>query len=218
MVITLTIQNGFTYVLATLPPHTKELFEKWVDESRFKMNRLPIKDSEKRQDGLNEELLKWGEIFLRSSGLADIFLDYYGRILLESQKQITLNIGDRDTDNKITSPELTVSFGRIVDSSGELKKDADSKNIKVEINVIGKTTITVNEDGGVKINSDDVNIAEGTKGCAREDDPVEVTVTAAQIASLGLTAGGAAVIAPFPTNNTKPTGTITDSSEKVKVG
>jgi len=231
LVLTATIQNGLTYIITTLPPSTADLISNWRNESKLKMNRLPIKDDDKRDDKLDDDILKWGELFFRSSGLADIFIDYIGRILLESPKQITFKIGDRDDDNKITSPELTVSFGRIVDDDGEELTDVDDKKVKVQIKSATKTLVSINEDNNI-------NIGDGAKGSARKDDEIKSTssedstywtwlsglvnilMTWTVVPADGGAALKAAVVAYIATSPVPSslTGKITKASSTVKVG
>lgn len=147
------------YIVLCLPPLDvpQGTFEKWREEVQLNINRLPIKDSEKRLDAVttknNEDLVKKGEFFLRSSGLADLLLDYLGRILFDTEKQFTVRIGDRDEDdgNKITTVESQLDIGRVVDSSGDEEVDGDGKKIKLKYSLNGKVDIKVNEDGQVSI-------------------------------------------------------------------
>lgn len=89
-------------------------------------------------------------------------------------------------------------------------------NGKVDIQSTGTTKITaignaeIEATGDVKVKGANVNINEGSKGAAREDDTVEVT---AQIGAIVVDSGTHANVSPITI-----TGKITSSSAKVKIG
>lgn len=82
----------------------------------------------------------------------------------------------------------------------------------VSITTDAGTTIVVDGDGNVTINAKgDVTINDGSKGAARQDDSVEVTIPSGTF----LTAAQAGVPNAAPV---KVQGTITSASETVKIG
>ncbi|MFW9878451.1 MAG: hypothetical protein ACFFG0_35665 [Candidatus Thorarchaeota archaeon] len=163
---------GINYILKTFPPdnNPEGAFELWRSNNSLNIHRLPIADADKREDELstnnNEDLVKKGELFFRSSGLADILLDYIGNILLDSHKQFSIRIGDRNGDNKIVTPEVQVDIGRIVDSNGA---DSDDK-IKIKVYSVSGTTqtekasLTIDKDGKIDISNEEITIEFNDNG------------------------------------------------------
>lgn len=157
---------GLNYILGIFPPDNvpEGTFETWRDNKGLNVNRLPIAESDKRDDAIstnnNDDLVKRGELFLRSSGLADILLDYIGNILLDTHKQITFRIGDRDSDNKISTPEIQVDVGRIVDDDGASTTD----KVKIKVYSVSGTTqtekasLTIDENGKIDISNEEITI------------------------------------------------------------
>jgi len=146
------IQSQIPFVIATIPP--KYGYEKWSNENTLNMNRIPIAAVDQRETDndrkLSEDLLKWGEIFMRSVGLGDIMIDYVGNIILDTSRQVSIRIGPRDGNNKITAPEVEVSFGNILKTNG-VDKTYDGQAIKAEI-VYGSAFIRILENGQVNVN------------------------------------------------------------------
>jgi len=120
-------------------------------EGKLQINR--ISDEEDEDTSLEEELRK-GELFLRSLGMGDIFLDKLGNIIVDTHKEIIFRIGDRDNGYKISEPEIILRVGRIKDDNGEEKKDNEDKKIKVELQLNNETKLILNEDGVWKLGSE----------------------------------------------------------------
>ena len=158
------IQNQIAFILATIPPRLG--YTLWREQNKLKMNRIPIATADKRQEdqdrGISEDLLKWGEVLMRSVGLGDIMLDYKGNVLVDTSKQTTIRVGDRDSDNKISSPELTISVGRVVDSNGA-EKTLGGRKIKIEIlDDSNNPIIQIDEDNKVVITSSDIKLGSNS--------------------------------------------------------
>ena len=173
------LPQGQKFIIGTGIP--KDRYERWRKQSKLNMNRLPIKSTIKRpnlttdeDNKTTDEHLKWGEYLIRSCGRgkqgvdenltpADMFLDYIGNIVFDTSRQYTIRIGDRKTTgatadlNKITDPDLTVSFGNIVDSSG-IQKKSGTKDVKVEILMGTDKKIQILSDGQVDINDGNLTI------------------------------------------------------------
>ncbi len=163
--------QGRHFLLMTLPPLNlpEGTFEKWRSDTSLNVNRLPIATEDKRKDTIttnnNDDLVKKGELFLRSSGIADLLLDYIGNILFDTHKQFTIRIGDRNsTTNKISTPELQLDIGRVVDTVGEELVDSNNKKIKVKLNLVDKVTETINEDGDVEIKNSNTTVTIKSDG------------------------------------------------------
>jgi len=146
------IQSQIAFIIATMPPRLG--YDLWNENNKLNMNRLPIATADKRAEdidkGVSDDLLKWGEILLRSSGLGDVYIDYKGNIVLDTSTQVTIRIGTRDADNKITSPDTEVSFGKIL-TTGGAEKTYSSKKVKVEI-IYKNAFIRILDDGQVNVN------------------------------------------------------------------
>jgi len=104
---------------------------------------------------------------------------------------------------------------KIVATEYKLSISFDSVNDTFTIEDLQTSNKIILNDSGIQINGK--NATSGViKAAARKDDEVTVAISAAQIASLGLTAGGAPVIVG-PPNTISPTGTITKASNEVKI-
>jgi hypothetical protein len=152
MVLTFEIGGQIPFILCAVPPRLG--YGKWQDENKVKMNRVPIAAADQRAEdtdrGISDDLLKWGEILMRSSGLGDVYIDYKGNIVLDTSAQVTIRIGTRDANNKITSPDTEVSFGKIL-TTGGAEKTYSSKKVKVEI-IYKNAFIRILDDGQVNVN------------------------------------------------------------------
>jgi hypothetical protein len=104
------------------------------------------------------------------------------------------------------------------DGKGNLTLEVTAKtegNANITVKTTGKISIQstgdteVNATGDIKINGQNVNVNEGEKGAARQDDTIEATIPAGSFWISDNTPN------PSPVNIT---GKITSSSAKVKIG
>jgi len=179
--------NQRNVILASFPTFTQDQYQLFIENNKKGIDRLPVKDADKRDfdpdtqtDLVDSEIIKWGEHLLYSSGLAAILMDYAGNILSETEKEFHVRVGDRDTLGKISAPEMHCTMGRIVDSVGDPKVDADDKKIKAEFELTDKLIITINEDGKVKldlIDKTELSIdADGNVSIKNDNTEMQVNV------------------------------------------
>ncbi|MDD5006643.1 MAG: hypothetical protein PHS33_09120 [Candidatus Omnitrophica bacterium] len=171
------------FLLASFPTFAADQYQNLLDDVPKGINRIPIKNTDKRDfdttgktDLLDTDIVKWGEYLIYSSGLAAFMLDYIGNILVETEREFHIRVGDRNaTTAKITAPEVEVVVGRMLkdDATNGAIEDTtlNSKNtkIKIDVNTVSGTTVTnkfnltVNADGDcilknpnteIRINSD----------------------------------------------------------------
>ncbi|MDD5589358.1 MAG: hypothetical protein PHP92_04860 [Candidatus Nanoarchaeia archaeon] len=152
-----------------------------VYSNDLKINRPKIPVAS-RLTLVDEDKMAIGEKLIRSIGIGDIFLDYFGNLVLDSSREIIIRIGDRDVNNKITTKESTLRFGRVRnDTDGEEKLDSGGKKIKLELIHNTNNKITLNESGvwkienanaSIEIRDDGVVVVNGgSLRVARKDDP-----------------------------------------------
>jgi phage baseplate assembly protein gpV len=111
--------------------------------------------------------------------------------------------------------------------TGRLYNDADKPPVSdknqfvmdrvesIKIIMDGGTTLEIDKDGNVKIEAKgDVVLNDGSKGAARKDDTVEVTIPSGSFITV---VGGAGTGTPNP-NPVKVQGKITSASGTVKIG
>lgn len=200
----------------------------------LKVNRVMIPASD-RLTLVDEDKLVAGEKILRSIGIGDIFWDYFGNILLDSSREVIIRIGDRDAQNKITTKESTLRFGRVRnDTDGEEKLDSGGKKIKLELVHNTNNRLTLNESGvwkienanaSIEIRNDGVVIVNGGSiRVARKDDPTlsDATMDAdfwtkyvpAHVHS-AVTPGQGISGPPVPPTPTQLVGIISDGNENL---
>lgn len=126
-------------------------------------------------------------------------------------------------------PIIDISAGNVVDDEGnpidsnDQTVSADSTDalcldVVIQKNSVEVVTLKVSKSGNIYLNTgQSITINSGTKGAARLDDEVEVTIKSSDIAGLGLQAGGNAVTESTSTDVTVK-GKITAASSILKVG
>ena len=125
----------------------------YSEKGQVKINRTTIPTTD-RLDLDDEDRLVVGEKLIRSKAFTDLFWDYFGNLVLDSSKEFIIRIGDRDSDNKISSPETTLRIGRVRDDTGNEKIDSGAKKIKMELVFNDKNKLTLNEDGQWEIETE----------------------------------------------------------------
>ncbi len=172
-------ENGKPYLIQNFLGYKK--INEIYDNGKLTVNRIPDAEDSSLT---TETKIKQGEKFLRSIGFGDIFLDKLANILLDTEKEVMIRIGDRNASNIINSPDITMRVGRVKDSAGDLKLDANNKEIKVEIEHDTNNHLILNEDGdwtienasaSVEVKSDGTVVVNGGNiEVARNGDAIMV--------------------------------------------
>jgi hypothetical protein len=178
-------RSQFRIIFSIIQTLDQGQYQQLIHDTRRGVKRLPIKNTLKRDfdtsaktDLMDVDIVKWGEYLVYSSGLAAFLMDYVGNVLFETEKELHIKVGDRNTTTGIIdNAEIDIAIGRVLEedsSAGAIEdKTLSGKNTKVKIDVNtvsgglvkNKFNLTVNADGDCTINNTNVNItinADGT--------------------------------------------------------